>query len=108
MKNLIAQFKEEYDLVLFDTPPVLGLSDSLDLTSKTDGTILVIKAGKATRKLLKIMVSQLEEIGANIIGVVLNNVNLKRDKYYSDYYYYYSSYYYEDNNGVEKRRRSKK
>jgi len=111
MKGLINQAKEKYDFVLFDAAPALGMADSLVLASETDGTILVVKTGRATRKMLKIMVSQLEEVGANIIGVVLNDVNIKRDRYYSDYYYYYYYYYspYKDEEGnqIEKRKKHK-
>jgi capsular exopolysaccharide synthesis family protein len=111
MKDLIKQAKEQYDLVLFDAAPALGMADSLVLASETDGTILVVKTGRATRKMLKIMVSQLEEVGANILGVVLNDVNIKRDRYYSDYYYYYYYYYspYKDEEGnqIERRKRHK-
>jgi succinoglycan biosynthesis transport protein ExoP len=111
MKDLIKQAKEQYDLVLFDAAPTLGMADSLVLASQTDGTILVVKTGRATRRMLKIMVSQLEEVGANILGVVLNDVNVKGDRYYSDYYYYYYNYYspYKDEEGnqIERRKRHK-
>jgi len=110
MKELISKFKEKYDFVIFDSAPALGLSDSLGLASATDGTILVIKTGKATHKILKILKSQLEEVKANILGVVLNDVNIKRDKYYSDYYYYYYYYYspYKDEEGEHVERRKKR
>jgi len=111
MKDLIKQAKEQYDLVLFDAAPTLGMADSLVLASQTDGTILVVKTSRATRRMLKIMVSQLEEVGANILGVVLNDVNVKGDRYYSDYYYYYYHYYspYKDEEGnqIERRKRHK-
>jgi len=111
MKDLINQTKDQYDIVLLDSAPALGMADTLVLAGETDGTILVVKTGEATRKMLKITVSQLKEVGANIIGVVLNDVNVKRDRYYSDYYYYYyyyySSYKDEDGNQIEKRKRHK-
>jgi len=88
MKDLISRVREQYDIVLFDSAPVLGITDTAILATETDGAVLVIEAGEVTRKALKIAAAQLKKVGAEICGVVLNNVDVKRDGYYNYYYYY--------------------
>jgi len=89
MKELISKIREQYDIVLFDSAPVLGVTDTVVLATEADATVLVIKTGVVTRKALKIALSQLEQVGAEVYGVVLNNVDFKRDRYYYHKYYYY-------------------
>jgi len=96
MKDLIARVRDQYDVVLFDSAPILGRTDAAVLAAETDGTILVIKTGEATRKALKMVVTQLERVEAQICGVVLNSVDVKKDRYYYYYYYYYYSPYDDD------------
>jgi len=91
MKDVINYTREHYDIVLFDSASVLGMADTTVLAAETDGTLLVIKPGDATRKALKTATDTLKRVGAQICGVVLNNVNVRRDRYYYKYYYY--SYY---------------
>jgi succinoglycan biosynthesis transport protein ExoP len=91
MKDVINYAREHYDIVLFDSAPVLGMADTTVLAAETDGTVLVIKPGDATRKALKTATDTLKRVSAQICGVVLNNVNVRRDRYYYKYYYY--SYY---------------
>ena len=89
MKELLAELKGKFDLVLFDAPPITGVSDASLLAREMDGVVLVIqhrKHPKAVSNRAKVMV---ENVGANLIGVVLNNINISRD--YS--YYYYGHYY---------------
>lgn len=107
MKDLISHVREQYDMVLFDSAPVLGMTDGVVLASETDGTVLVIQTGEATRKALKMTVAQLEQVGAQVYGVVLNNVDVRRDRYYDYYYYYYYSPY-EDDEGGKVRKRKKR
>jgi len=89
MRELTAQIRERYDIVLFDSAPVLGMADTVVLATEADATVLVIETGSATHKALKIALTQLEQVGAEICGVVLNNVDVKRDRYYYHNYYYY-------------------
>jgi succinoglycan biosynthesis transport protein ExoP len=92
MKDVINYAREHYDIVLFDSAPILGMADTMVLATETDGTVLVIKPGDATRKALKASIDTLKRVGAQICGVVLNNVDVRRDRYYYKYYYYYSYY----------------
>ncbi len=107
MKDVISYAREHYDTVLFDSAPVLGMADTMVLAAETDGTVLVIKPGNATRKALKTATETLERVGAQICGVVLNNVNVRRDRYYYKYYYYYS-YYGDDEDRKSKRKNDRK
>lgn len=89
MKELLEELKGKFGLVLFDAPPITGVSDASLLAREMDGVVLVIqhrKHPKGVANRAKVMV---ENVGANLIGVVLNNINISRD--YS--YYYYGHYY---------------
>ncbi len=90
---LIAQLKERFECLVIDTPPILPASDALVLSPHTDGVVLVVKAGQMNRELVINSVDQLSLAKANLLGVVLNQVDLKREGYYKYYNKYYSSYY---------------
>jgi capsular exopolysaccharide synthesis family protein len=86
--------KKDFDLVLYDSPPIISLSDALILSSCVEAVILVVKCGLFPHELIRQAKAQLEGVKANLVGTVLNSVNFKRDGYYYRYYYdYYSSYY---------------
>ena len=90
-KGFIEEIHDQYDVILLDTPPLVSAADASILTMKTDGVLLVYRAGKVARNILKRAKAQLEQVNANIIGVVLNGVkaeiSLDYDKYYQYYYY---------------------
>lgn len=92
MTFLITYLKKQYDFLIVDTPPVLVASDALLLAHQTEGVALVVKAGGLKRKMVGKAVEQLRRTKADLLGVVLNSVDIKKDGYYS-YYKYYSSYY---------------
>jgi len=91
LKGFIDEIHDQYDVILLDTPPLVSAADASILTMKTDGVLLVYRAGKVARNILKRAKAQLEQVNANIIGVVLNGVkaeiSLDYDKYYQYYYY---------------------
>lgn len=92
--KLLDQLDERYDRVVFDSPPVNAVTDAIILAQIADGTILVVKAGKTSRDAAKRARRQLVDVKANILGVVLNDVDLKQGVYYRDHYYqYYRSGY---------------
>lgn len=94
MKDSIEYWKNKYDFILFDSPPVLSVSDTAVLATKMDVTILIIHAGKTKRQLVLQGKEILENVSANTFGVVLNNVDLsKRYGYYYHYYRHYQDYY---------------
>jgi len=91
MKALIIRLKQEYDVIFFDAPPIIGVSDASLLVRQMDGVLLVIQHRKYPRALSSRAKAMVENMGANLLGVVLNNINISRD--YSSYYYqqhYYS------------------
>lgn len=85
MSKLIEHLKDEYDYVILDTPPVQAVTDSQILSTKVDGTILVVRADKTKKDGVQNAISLLKKVNANIIGTVLNGVDTSRNKYY--YYY---------------------
>jgi len=93
MRFLLAQFKKRFDIIIIDTSPILPASDALMLAPMTDGVVLIVKPGIMNRNLVKKAVEQLRTAKANLIGVVLNNVDTRRESYYKYYHKYYSQYY---------------
>ncbi len=89
MERLIATVEKSFDYVIIDTSPVLYFADSLLLSSVVDGVLFVVGGGKVSGKLLTRSQNDLHEVGANILGVVLNNVKTPEQDYYS---YYYEGY----------------
>ncbi|MFT9486546.1 MAG: CpsD/CapB family tyrosine-protein kinase [Tepidibacillus sp.] len=86
MSRLVEEFVSSYDLVLFDAPPVVAVTDAQILSGYTDGVMLVVNAGKTHREMALKAKQQLEHVQANVIGVILNNKDMKEQGYY--YYYY--------------------
>ncbi|MFT4548086.1 MAG: succinoglycan biosynthesis transport protein ExoP [Pseudoalteromonas tetraodonis] len=93
MSELIADVKSRFDLVLIDSPPILGVSDASVLASEVDLTMIVIQHRKLPRSMLVRVKQAIENVGGNLLGVVLNNVDVRSDsqyQYYTSYYTYYS------------------
>ncbi len=91
MKNLITELKQRYDFVFFDSPPIMGVSDASILASEVDMTLQVIQYRRYPQP-MNIRAKQLiEKVGGNLIGIVLNNINMSQD----ESYYYYSGYYHD-------------
>jgi succinoglycan biosynthesis transport protein ExoP len=93
MSELIQDVKQRFDLVLVDSPPILGVSDASVLASEVDLTMIVVQHRKLPRNMLVRVKQAVENVGGHIIGVVLNNVDIRSDsqyQYYTSYYTYYS------------------
>ncbi|MZQ74582.1 MAG: polysaccharide biosynthesis tyrosine autokinase [Peptoclostridium sp.] len=91
MGKLIEQIRNDYDYIFIDAPPIAVVTDAVILSSMADGAILVCHSGGVEVELAKSAKQALEKSGANIIGVVLNKMNIeKRSSYYAYYYNYYS------------------
>ena len=93
MAFLLSNLEKKFDRIIIDTPPILPTSDALLIADHVDGVVLVVKAGVINRKMVKKAVDQLNSARAAIMGVVLNQVDVKREGYYKYYHKYYSSYY---------------
>ncbi|AHM57308.1 tyrosine-protein kinase YwqD [Peptoclostridium acidaminophilum DSM 3953] len=91
MARLIEQIRGDYDYVFIDASPVAAVTDAIILSAMADGALLVCHSGGVEVELAKSAKQSLEKAGANIIGVVLNKINIeKRGSYYAYYYNYYS------------------
>jgi polysaccharide biosynthesis transport protein len=98
VQALIEAASEQYTTVLFDTPPILNVTDSRVLAGQVEGVLLVVKGNATPRELARRAQASAYDVGANIIGVVLNRVDARS----GEYYYYYQNYHYgsEDEPGI--------
>ncbi len=80
--EVLAELRERYDIILIDAPPILAVSDGLMLASRADQTVIVAKWHDTQREAIGATVKQIAEAGANIAGVVLNNVNVSKNSSY--------------------------
>jgi len=87
MTRLIELLREQFDIILIDTPPILAVTDAQLLASRSDGVLLVINAGKVKKDIAAKAKDNLMRVNARLLGVVLNNVKRKDSEEY--YYYYY-------------------
>ncbi|RMH56062.1 MAG: polysaccharide biosynthesis tyrosine autokinase [Candidatus Hydrogenedentota bacterium] len=92
MTEMIREVREEYDVIVFDCPPVLPVTDAAVLSSKVDSVLLVYHVGKAAREALLRAKVQLENVGARLLGIVLNRIPAEGRLGYSYYYYHYHYY----------------
>lgn len=88
MTALLNYFREIYDYIIVDTPPVLSVTDSQLLALKADGTLLVVREGFVKAKLVRLAYEELEKVHVNIVGTVLNDSE-EKSKISSEYYYKY-------------------
>jgi succinoglycan biosynthesis transport protein ExoP len=94
MSDMISELKLRYDIVFFDSPPMLGVSDASVLASEVDQTIIVVQHRRFPRAMLTRVKQAVTGVGGTVLGVVLNNVDLKHDQnyyYYTNYYGYYQT-----------------
>lgn len=96
MRKLLALLSERFAHIIIDSPPAISFTDASILSTMVDGVVLIVHGGKSSRAVVRRARQQLLDVGANIFGVVLNNVKLEsqQDYYYAGYYGYYSSHYY--------------
>jgi len=91
MRQLIEQLKGEADVLLFDSPPILAVTDASILANQVDGVLLVVDAGTTRRGVAQRGKEQLDKVGANVLGAALNKLSHRGRGGYYYYYYYYSS-----------------
>lgn len=87
MEQFFEEAKEVYDIIIFDTPPVLAVTDAQVLANKCDGTVLVVSSGKTEIESAQKTKELLTNAQGKILGVVLNNKKIDNN----DYYYYYGN-----------------
>ena len=100
MMDLIAQVKNRFDIIFFDSPPILGVSDASVLVRALDLTVIVVQHRRFPRAMLQRVKQAVLNVGGKILGVVLNNVDVRHDQYY-EYYTNYYNYYYTPRNAPE-------
>jgi capsular exopolysaccharide synthesis family protein len=91
---LLEEAKSQFDLVIIDSPPVLMVTDPVILSTKTDGTIIVLRSQKTTRPVLKRAVEVLSHSPGRKLGFVINGMDTKSVEYYYSYGYYGDNKYY--------------
>ena len=92
MRTFLESLKKDYDIIILDTPPVLPVTDAAILASLVDGVVLVSSYGQTTFEGLARAKVQLENVGAKILGVILNKVPASKRGGHYYYYYYYDGY----------------
>lgn len=105
MRELIATLSSKYDLVLFDSPPVLTVTDTCVLGSRVEGVVLVVNSHSTDRRALNRAKILLSNVKANILGAVLNRIEISTLVGSYDYYYYHYYYYFDDEGKKAHRRR---
>jgi capsular exopolysaccharide synthesis family protein len=96
LKTLIGAFKDKFDFIIFDTPPIISVSDALVMSKIVDASLIVVRFGKTTHEIMNHGIKQLGGIDAKVIGTVINAVDEKKSGHYyylynKEYYQYYSS-----------------
>lgn len=103
MRQLLADLKERYEIILFDSPPVLAVTDPVVLATLADGVVVVTSAGSTRVDALKRTVELLGNVGARLLGTVLNNFDLRKAyggfSKYKNYSYGYGYSYGSQGNG---------
>ncbi len=89
MSDVLDEVTSDYDLVIIDGPPLLGFAETLQMASSVDGVVIIALAGQTNRKAIASVLSVLKRLRANVLGLVLNQV----DGLSSSGYHYYSYYY---------------
>ncbi|MEM9861388.1 MAG: polysaccharide biosynthesis tyrosine autokinase [Myxococcota bacterium] len=98
LQSLIETAREAYDVVIFDSPPLGAVTDAAIVAGHADGTIVVARANVTARDAFKSSLRQLHDVGARLLGCVMNGFDLRSDGYYGRGYYYrrYGEYYQEE------------
>jgi succinoglycan biosynthesis transport protein ExoP len=99
MRKLLYVLSENFTHIIIDSPPAISFTDASILSTMVDGVMLVVHGGRSSRAVVRRAKQQLQDVGAHLFGIVLNNVKLEG----TDYYYYsgyYSGYYGNDEEGA--------
>jgi capsular exopolysaccharide synthesis family protein len=106
MRELLTRLKSIYDFILLDSPPVLAVTDASILGNEVDGVILVVRSRSTSPDMVEEAGERLGKVGARVMGVVMNDLDLER--HYGKYARYsYSSYYYYGGDGTEKKKHAR-
>jgi tyrosine-protein kinase Etk/Wzc len=93
MVDFVSDLKKNYDVILFDAPPIMAVTDAVVLSRLIDQFIIVVRFGSTAKDSIDHTLKALKHVGSKPIGVVFNDMNHK-NSYYSKNYYSYNNYYY--------------
>jgi capsular exopolysaccharide synthesis family protein len=103
MGGLVSRLEQEWDMVLFDSPPIVAVTDSSMISAEIDALVMVVKAGQTDRSAIDRALDTIANVRSPLIGVILNGVNPETlSGKYSYYYSYYNSYYNSEDNSSNK------
>ena len=91
--KLIKEWQESFDIILIDTPPILGISDAKLIASKTDGVLLVVRLEQTIKDSIRLALHELNLGNLNLLGLVANGAKRYGSGYYYNNYYYRNRYY---------------
>ncbi len=103
MAQLIDLARENYSIILIDTPPVLAVTDASILSPKVDGVMLLVRSGDTAREAVVRAHEQLKRVGAPVLGIIVNGLEVNHA--YGSYYYHY---YYQDDTRKTKKKSGRK
>ena len=82
MKDIVSNFREQYDYIFIDSPPISIMNDACIITQYVYGTIIVNAVGEVDSRISKITLEKLNKVGANIVGIILNKFKPENNNYY--------------------------
>ncbi len=89
MKLMLGELRQRFKFVVIDSPPVLPVSDAMVLSTLVDGVVFVVESKATVRGAVTRALKILHNVGANVLGIVLNKVDVRQDGYYGGYGHYY-------------------
>jgi capsular exopolysaccharide synthesis family protein len=96
MRDVLAEAREAFDVVLFDSPPLLAVTDAAVLSTIVDGAILVVRVGSTSREAVRRATAHLRAVHSRVLGAVLNDIDASTGGYYGGYGYYAYAYHAQD------------
>jgi polysaccharide biosynthesis transport protein len=97
MRTLLDTLKPRFDFIIWDTSPLLTVTDSLLLSKMVDGTVVVTMAGQTTHESARRTLKSLHDVGSHVLGIVINGLDVRK----GDYYYHYYNYGYRDHHAAQ-------
>jgi capsular exopolysaccharide synthesis family protein len=96
MEAMLAELRKRFKCVVIDSPPVLPVTDAMILSTYVDGVVFVIESGRTVRGAVSRTRKILQNVGAKVVGIVYNKVDLRHGEYYGSYGHYYYNYHADD------------
>jgi capsular exopolysaccharide synthesis family protein len=93
MESMLRELRQRFHFMVIDSPPLLPVTDAMILSTFVDGVIFVVESGVTVRGAVTRSRKILQNVGAKVLGIVLNKVNVRHDGYYGYYGRYYNKYY---------------